>query len=325
MRMCLILLSGVLALPLSAEIKISKPFQYQGMCDASAGVAIDAHLFAVADDEDSRIRVYRNDQEGPPIQIINLNRFLELDPFHPETDLEGAAAIGDCIYWIGSHGRNQDGKDRPGRQRLFGTTLKVSPQKVELNPVGKPYKNLLRDLIREPRFKSLNFAAASRLAPKLRGGLNIEGLAATSQGHLLIGFRNPLHQRKALVVPLLNPREVLNGTPSRFGDIIELDLDGLGIRDMVFTGEEYLIIGGSFDSRGHSRLFRWAGDSTPPEPIDVNHFKKYNPEALIVYPDRDTERIQVLSDDGNRSKGGKRCKDLKDASAKTFRGFWIKF
>ena len=94
MRLCLVLLSVVLALPVSAEIKISKPFQYQGMCDASAGVAIDAHLFAVADDEDSRIRIYRNDQEGPPIQIINLNRFLELDPFHPETDLEGAAAIG---------------------------------------------------------------------------------------------------------------------------------------------------------------------------------------------------------------------------------------
>ena len=50
MRLCLVLLSGVLALPVFAEIKISKPFQYQGMCDASAGVAIDAHLFAVADD-----------------------------------------------------------------------------------------------------------------------------------------------------------------------------------------------------------------------------------------------------------------------------------
>jgi hypothetical protein len=33
------------------------------------------------------------------------------------------------------------------------------------------------------------------------GGLNIEGLAATPDGQLLIGFRNPLSEGKALLLP----------------------------------------------------------------------------------------------------------------------------
>jgi hypothetical protein len=48
-----------------------------------------------------------------------------------------------------------------------------------------------------------------------------------------------------------------------------------------------------------------------------------NPEAIVFYPDKGGKRFLVLSDDGGRSVGGKRCKDLKDPSQKSFRSVWV--
>jgi hypothetical protein len=55
----------------------------------------------------------------------------------------------------------------------------------------------------EPRFALL--AQAAGQSPEAACGLNIEGLAATAGAALLIGFRNPLDQGRALLLPLLNP------------------------------------------------------------------------------------------------------------------------
>jgi hypothetical protein len=51
--------------------------------------------------------------------------------------------------------------------------------------------------------------AAEKLPPKAKGGLNIEGLAATPDQELLIGFRNPIPEDKALVLVLTNPKDLL--------------------------------------------------------------------------------------------------------------------
>jgi len=62
------------------------------------------------------------------------------------------------------------------------------------------------------------FEEASHLAPKTPGALNIEGLCATPDHKLLIAFRNPLPQSKALLIPLENPEQVIAlhlGSPHR--------------------------------------------------------------------------------------------------------------
>src|SRR5258705_7833365 len=89
---------------------LSEPTLYRGMCDASAAVALDEDLFAVANDEDNTIRTYSAKRGGAPIETLNLSPFLRVDPKRPETDLEGAAWLDDQIFWIASHGRNHDGK-----------------------------------------------------------------------------------------------------------------------------------------------------------------------------------------------------------------------
>jgi hypothetical protein len=303
----------------------SAPTVYSGMCDASAAVALGDTQFVVANDEDNVLRVYDYDQPGPPVQSIDLSAFLQVDRKFPETDLEGAARVGNRIYWITSHGRNQEGKRRLSRERFFATDTISHSGSIQLTPAGRPYKYLLRDLIEEPRLKSFGLASASRLAPRLANAFNIEGLCATPDGRLLIGFRNPIPQAKALVVPLLNPAEVIEGSRAKFGLPVLLDLGGLGIREMAQHEGRYLFVAGRFDGGGKSQLYEWDGRAAQAKPLaDFHrHLGKFSAESILFYADKGWNQIQILSDDGSQRVGGKRCKDLKDPAQKTFRSLWL--
>jgi hypothetical protein len=304
-------------------METSSPTVYSGMCDASAAVALGNKLFVVANDEDNVLRIYDRDRGGGPARSVDLSAFLQVDRKSPETDLEGAARIGNRIYWITSHGRNPDGKRHLSRERFFATEIKTNTGQIDLVPAGKPYKKLLRDLGNEPKLNPFHLDAASRLAPKLPDGFNIEGLCSTPAGHLLIGFRNPIPRGKALLVPLQNPADVIDGKAPQFGAPILLDLGGRGVREISQHEGRYLIVAGSFDGGGKSHLYEWDGRSPTAGDLGKFHLGKFNPEAIIFYPDKGWKEIHVLSDDGNLLSGGRKCKDLKDPSQKSFRGMWI--
>ena len=304
------------------KLALLRPTLYTGSADASGAVAISSTLFAVADDEDNSLRLYRSDRGGPPVKEFDCNAFLEVHGKSPEADLEAGARIGDRAYWIGSHGRNKNGKERLNRCRFFATDISVSGGEVKLTPVGKPYKDLLEDLIRDPRFDQFHFAAAAELTPKAADALNIEGLSATPEGNLLIGFRNPIPAGKALLIPLLNPKEVIFGKRARFGSAIRLDLGGLGIRDIALYNGTYLISAGSYHGGGPFCFYRWAGIGTQPERLSVAGLGDYHPEAVIIYPDKGLREIQILSDDGQRVVNGVSNRDL-PMRLRTFRSFWL--
>ena len=99
-------------------------------------------------------------------------------------------------------------------------------------------------------------------------------------------------------------------------DIAFPGLEGRGIREIVFFDNRYLIIGGATDGKGKSRFYEWLGGTDRPTHFGKVHFEHMNPEAIVFYPDKGWKRFLVLSDDGGRSVGGKRCKDLKDPSQK---------
>jgi hypothetical protein len=311
--------------PARGEGPVSEETAYSGMCDASAGVALGDGLFAVANDEDNAIRVYRSDKGGPPVASFELSRFLKVDPLKPETDLEGACWLGDRIFWISSFGRNAEGKYRMSRQYLFATKWVATNGVFQMVPVGVPYQNLLMDLLVDPRLSKFRLNAASLQAPKSKGGLNIEGLCQTPDGRLLIGFRNPIPKGGALVVPLLNANEVVEGKGAKLGEPILLDLDGLGIRDMALWTHQgrdrYLILAGSYDSEGTTRLYEWNGTDNPKRIKEVK-LKKFNPEAIVVDPER-AKHFQLLSDDGTKLIDGECCKVLADPQKKQFRSVWV--
>ncbi len=292
---------------------VSEPTIYSGICGASAAAAIGNDLFIVADDEANELRVYPRRQGGPPLRVTRLTSDLALDRGSAEVDIEGAARIGNRIYWISSHSRNQAGKEHANRYRFFATDLKETNGQPQVVFTGRPYKNLLADLIAAPALQRFDFRAASRVAPKTPGGLNIEGLCATESGELLIGFRNPVPNGDALLIPLLNPDGVISGEPAKLGKPILLDLNGLGVRDLGYWQGEYFIIAGASDGGGKSRLYQWSGGTSRAKHLKEIDLKGLNPEAIVLYPDTGLGEIQLLSDDSGKQ-DGRSCKDLSPAS-----------
>lgn len=315
-----VLLCGA-APPSSAASQAAK---YGGICDASAAVALDANRFMVADDEHNILQIYDKNSPGKKPQSVNLRSIFPgeiKDAKGSEIDIEGAAVLGNKIFWIGSHGTNKDAEPRPERQRLFAISVKPGAgEEFVVERAGKIYTTLLTDLEKDERFKKYGIGAAKKIQPKGIGGLSIEGLAATPNGSLLIGFRNPLIGGKmqngrivggkALLVTLTNPLDVIQGKAAQFDSPIELDLGGYGIRSIESrTKDEYLIVAGPYHEndatpREESRLYRWAGKTVAP--IDVK-LDDLNVEAAFFYPN-DSKQVELLSDDGNKKCTGFRSR-----------------
>ena len=253
MRMATFL--GALAAASPSASDAQRIESYSGSCDASAGISLGGDIFVVGNDENNTLHYYRRGQPAP-VGTLPLSTFLRTGS--DEADIEGAAAIGSRIYWISSHSRNSKGKRQPSRHRIFATEIRGGPS-PRVEPVGKPYVDLLRDLTDAEALKPYRLGAAAGLAAEADGGLNIEGLAATPEGGLLIGFRNPLRDGRALVVPLHNPAGIIEGERARLGAPIELDLGRRGIRSIELVGSAYLIVAGPTADSGTFALYRWSG------------------------------------------------------------------
>lgn len=283
---------------------------YRGPCDASAAAALDAAHFVVGADEGDILHIYRRG-EAAAVAAIDLSGFLG-SKASEESDIEAATAIGTRIYWITSHGRNRKGEVQLSRQRFFATDI-VPGQPPSLKPAGEPYTHLLRDLEKSASLKGYQLADAARLPAEAEGGLNIEGLAATPEGTLLIGFRNPLPHQRALIVPLQNPAELIAGKTASFGAPIELDLGRRGIRSIDQFDGGYLIVAGPTADAGSFALFKWSGKAGDAAvPIPGVELKDLRPEALFATGSGKT--VQLLSDDGGILVRGVECKKLRKSS-----------
>ena len=341
-----------------------KAIVYRGASDASAAVAVGDDMFVVADDENNVLRIYKATTdtqralaESLPLSSCDLTDFLDIEPEHPEADIEGATMVADRIYWITSHGRNKDGKMRPNRYRFFATTIKVEDGNVTIRPLHRPYRTFAHKLIRTrtmrhlgldraTRFDAINLKKKDRkrLAPK-EAGLNLEALCASADGKTLyIGFRNPRPCEKGLVVPLKNAEAVIERSAEPiFGEPMLWDLAGLGIRGMEYSPrhEAYFMVAGPHDEAQKFALYRWSGrKSAPPTLVRQLAWQdsKFSPEALI--PFRNSPRLLLLSDDGAlpiRVRDKSECvegelnddgtcpnKFLIDPKKKTFRAIWVR-
>jgi hypothetical protein len=312
-----------LALQTLASVQAADPTLFSGCCDASAAVHLPGPWIATASDEENVLRIYRRDLPGGPAASFNFSRQLGTGKGR-EADLEGAATLGTLTYWIGSHSRNQDGKARPARHVLFAANAIQRESGVILEPFGSPYRGLATALAEDPQLAEFRFRAAAQLPGEASGGLNIEGLAAgpAGSGSLWIGFRNPVPNGLALIIPLLNPGEVMANQPARLGKALRLDLEGLGIRDMVRVGSNLAILAGPAEGGGRHKLFLWDGSPARPQLIQGAVPKNFQAEAIIA--DAATGRdAMIFSDDNSEKRHGKRCEDLEDPALRGFRAMAI--
>jgi hypothetical protein len=300
---------------------------YSGACDASAVAAASESVFAAASDESSTLKLYRRGMSGPPLREIPLAAFLG-GGRRNEPDFEGAARIGDRIYWIGSHSRNDQGEARVERHVLVATVVRGSGVEATLAPAGRPFRGLVSALAAEPALATFDLAGAARRPGEAPGALNIEGLAEGPEGALWIAFRNPVPQGLALIVPLLNPQEVTGPNPARprFGPPIRLDLGGAGIRDLARVGGGYLVVAGPAEGGGRHRLYSWKGGADRPVETPKAIPKGFQIEGLLVSAADASQRpgiVEGFSDDGGEKVGGKRCEDLPDPGQRRFRSVTV--
>jgi hypothetical protein len=348
----LVLICGLTAFSLDDSAK--DVLIYYGMSDASAAVAVGEDMFIVADDENNILRVYKTTQPSLPFFSYDLTPFLGIEPGYPEADIEGATMLGDTIYWLTSHGRNTDGKMRPNRYRFFAVKVKIQNQNVTIDPVGSPCRTLVHSLLKAENMRHLGLGRATQfdaanltkqqlknLAPK-ENGLNIEALCVSADGNTLyIGFRNPRPDSKAIVVPLSNPKQVIEKRqPPVFDDPILWDLKGFGIRSMEYSpfhNAFFLIAGPHNDRPAEFVLYRWSGrkDEAPQLVRSIN--SNLNPEALVIF--KNSDKLFLLSDDGSlvvdisdasecmhgRLREDGKClnKHLTNPAKKHFRAIWL--
>lgn len=293
-------------------------------CDASAAVRLGTSTqFATASDEDNVLRIYDRRVPGAPLSQVDVTTFLAPDdPDEPEADLEGGAQVGDRVYWVGSHGRSRKGKDRRIRQRLFATTVQRRDGVFTLVPVGRPYSGLLRDLAGAPSLRRFALASAAMRKPQEAGGLNVEGLAASPDGTLLVGFRNPVPAGRALIVRVGNASRLIDGEDESAHLTLagHLDLGGRGIRALEFVPSlgSYLVVAGAVDDLRSFALYRWGGgrDEEAVE-LATEGLNAINPEELLVIGDEPGGlRVDLLSDDGGGGAGA--CK-VRPVSERRFR------
>ncbi|MBB5535137.1 DUF3616 domain-containing protein [Rhizobium giardinii] len=262
----------------------AEPIDYIGICEASAAVALDDTHFVVASDETNTFQIYRRGI-AKPVRALKFKSFIG----NEKSDIEAAARIGDRVYWISSFSRPGDGGNASGRSILFASRIVQAEDGPTLEPVGAPFEGLRGYMKKELHRPGTD--------------INIEGLAGTPEGDLMIGFRAPLIDKMAPVLRLTNAAAVTErGEEPRFGKPHLLDLDDHGIRSIDWTGllpPVYLVLAGPAKDKGEKfSLYSWSGDDRPPVKLPPRFPSDFTAEALVIYPEKGL--VQILSDDGKK-------------------------
>lgn len=271
---------------------------FRGVCDGSAAVMLDDATLLVAYDELNALFAFPL-SGGQYTARLDLEELLDL-PSSAEIDIEAAARAGDRIWWLGSHGPDSDARDAPNRRLLFATTV-PSPDLQDLE-IMVPPQDLTDVLLDSPAVRAVLNKAVRKRAPKA-GGVNIEGLAATPEGGLLLGFRSPLSAAKGLKGKAMLVSLLPDGDRFSVQSISRLDLGDRGVRDLASDGDGYVLIAGSVKSGGEFALYAWDGFSKRAEALQP--IADLHAEALV---DVDGHWL-LLSDDGKQSRADSESSD----------------
>ncbi len=235
---------------------------------------------------------------------LSMDALAEDDGFAKLDDLEGIALDrAGFIYAVTSHSRDGDGDEKKSRDKLV--RFRIEDDHVVAPRVVKGIKPALTAA------HPVLAAAAAIRDVKSDAGLNIEALdMSPDQQRLLIGFRSPLLDNRAIIASIDNPSAMFElGEPPRVAPTLTtLDLGGDGIRGMshIPALHGWLLISGPVARQQvQFRLWFWSGQSDrPARPVTVAGLPGFE-HAEGVSPALIDGRQQIIfvSDDGSRKQG----------------------
>jgi hypothetical protein len=308
----------------------------------------------IADDEQNSVFVFNRQKSGLPIAAFDYNQlnYLNLTDGNvtvgfKEVDVEAAApdpTDPTISYWFGSMSNSSSFNDKPDRDRVIALKTISTGLADNFTITNAGYAgNIRSQLVTWGDNHHYDFTDASKegVDPKTSDGFNIEGAVfAPDNTTLWFGFRAPLVPNAtvahAVIAPLLNFKQWFNGggpagtgnptgTGATFGDPIELDLGGRGIREMIrLTNGIYVIAAGSSDETNNPAIYTWTGN-TGDAPIIQPSFDVtgLNVEGLLqvntagqLAPDQ----LQLITDNGSTFfyNDGTQAKDLTSNNFKKF-------
>jgi hypothetical protein len=253
-----------------------------------------------------------------------------------EADLEGMAVAGGYLWVVGSHGlkrknakagRNHaDNAKRLAKLTLDGNRRLLACLPIELDAQGAPclvrqakdgrtalrlkgdaHSNLLtRALAGDPHF------GPYLAIPGKDNGFDIEGLAVVD-GRLLLGLRGPVLRGWSALLEIAVEARVdhLRLAPlDDRGTLVRkhfLALDGLGVRDLHFSGDDlYILAGPTMVLNGDIRVFKWPHArqalAAHAEPV---RFEEALTESVPLPHGRGVNRAEAICDLPQALSGGK--------------------
>ena len=251
----------------------------------------DLNVSAIAFNKDRRLLVVGSD-EGSVIQVLKRNddqtykakdeRNIELDSRlgNQEIDIEGIAWGKKYVYVIGSHSRKRervkyketDPKDnkkaKKNRERLRTTATEPSRERlyrVKLDEEGQAEKDSIDMVTLRNIFANDKLLRPFQALPSKENGIDIEGIAADGDDKLYIGFRGPVLRGNYVPVMVIEFKDEFKENDID-AKVKFVNLDGLGIRDMLWVNkDEFLILAGPMgDGPGSYRLYHWNGEHCVP-------------------------------------------------------------
>jgi hypothetical protein len=253
-----------------------------------------------------------------------------------EADLEGMAVADGFLWVVGSHGlkrknakpdRNHaDNARRLAKVALDGNRRLLACLPIEPDASGAPC--LVRQAQDGRRALRLNGDSASNLLtraladdphfgpymaiPGKDNGFDIEGLAVDG-GRLLLGLRGPVLRGWSALL------EIAVGTSADQLRLVPLDgsgmlirkhflqLDGLGVRDLHFSGDDlYILAGPTMVLDGEIRVFKWpAARPLLAANREPTRFEAALTESVALPHGRGTNRAEAICDLPPALSGGK--------------------
>lgn len=296
---------------LAPGLAFRDPVTATGLCEPSALAPDGAVLRALDDDRKKQVfslspgggaaSKARRRQGGEPYRL---------------NDAEAVAVAGEARWWVTSHSRNKRGERDETRERLVRTDRSGLVVEATHTLAG------LREALSTPLCPDCAVPTGFEALPSKAGGLDIEGLAVSGDGALMVGLRGPLTvDGRALVIAL--PPEGLDDT--RVSGAWALDLGGRGIRSLErIPGEDtYILIAGPTARSGAFSLHRWTPGAPPvalgPIPLPAPGTA---PEGLAIVSASPAQVDAFIAyDEGSRVEAAQagsaeplKCDDLLDGS-----------
>ena len=208
-------------------------------------------------------------------------------------DLEAITSDNNLIYAITSFTQTKTHKIKSAREKLIMFTYNDGAIKnlYIYNDLKKSLYTAFPKVFQNNLFSSNN--------------INIEGLSFNSKTHdLIIGFRSPVTDGKALLVSIKNPKEIfLEKKKPIFSEVIRLNLNGLGIRDITFDEQKdgyWIIAGTTGDRSSNFQLWFWDRNSSKIERVKNHPNIGFGEGITVINRNSKNVGLLILEDNGKK-------------------------